>query len=338
MATLGIKDIAAKAKVSPATVSRVLSNPEQVSKKTLNKVKKIIDETGYRPNRLGASLRTRKTGNIVAIIPHITKPVNSGIIRTIENAAQSRGYSVLLGDTQGSLERERYYAQLVSMGQADGILLFSGNLPFDVDRSKPFYDQIPPLVNANECADKDNLVFVSVDNEKAAEDAVQHLLDLGHERIAALTGPHTNPSTIERLAGYKRTLEAAGIPYDENLIIEGDHELQSGEMAVAKLMILKQRPTAVFCFSDEMAIGFIHALQKQGYTIPDDISVIGFDDIRYAEYVTPALTTIHQPLEEIGAACIHALLDQLKGNPAVPTCQYLPHSLIVRQSTGPKPR
>ena len=130
MATLGIKDIAALANVSPATVSRVFSSPDLVSKKTLDKVKKVVDELGYRPNRMGASLRTRKSGNIVAIIPDITKPVNAGIIRAIEQGAQSAGYSVLLGDTQGLAEREQHYAGLVSHGQADGILLFGSRIPF----------------------------------------------------------------------------------------------------------------------------------------------------------------------------------------------------------------
>jgi LacI family repressor for deo operon, udp, cdd, tsx, nupC, and nupG len=145
----GIKDIAARANVSPATVSRVFSSPHLVSKKTLQKVQKVIDEAGYRPNRMGSSLRTRRSGNIVAIIPDITKPVNAGIIRAIEQVAQSNGYSVLLGDTQGLEERERHYAQLVEQGQADGILLFGARLPFDVDESRPLSEQLPPIVNGN---------------------------------------------------------------------------------------------------------------------------------------------------------------------------------------------
>lgn len=335
MASIGIKEIASRAKVSPATVSRVLSNPELVSQKTRNKVKKIIDETGYRPNRLGASLRTRKTGNIFAIIPDISKPVNAGIVRAIENRAHSYGYSVLLGDTQGMHERGLQYAELVKMGQADGILLFSGDLPFDVNNDKPLYEQIPPLVNANERVDTDGLVQIAVDNVAAAKDAMQHLLELGHTRIAAVTGPMNVPSSCERFNGYKLALENAGLTYDPKLVVNGDYSVNSGEDAVDQLMLLRLRPTAVFCFNDDMAIGLMKKLQTHGYDIPADISVIGFDDIRYAKYTTPALTTVYQPMEEIGLACIDALLDQLKGNPPQPRCDFLPHSLEIRESTGP---
>lgn len=336
MAIVGIKEIAARAKVSPATVSRVFSNPEMVSPKTLAKVKKIVDETGYRPNRLGASLRTRKTGNIVAIIPDITKPVNAGIIRAIENRAQSRGYSVLLGDTQGLAEREIYYAELVAMGQADGILLFSGNLPFTVSPEFSLYEQIPPLVNGNERVPTDQLVQVTVDNQAAAKDATKYLIGLGHSQIAALTGPSNIVSSNERLTGYRQALTEAGIAISDELIVEGDYSVQSGDDAVRDLMGLKHRPTAIFCFCDDMAIGAMKSLQQRGYVIPDDISVIGFDDIPYAEYVTPALTTVHQPLEEIGNACIDALLDQLKGNKPKPGVQFLPHTLKIRHSAGMK--
>ncbi len=337
MASIGIKEIASRAKVSPATVSRVLSNPELVSQKTRNKVKKIIDETGYRPNRLGASLRTRKTGNIFAIIPDISKPVNAGIVRAIENRAHSFGYSVLLGDTQGMHERGLQYAELVKMGQADGILLFSGDLPFDVNNDKPLYEQIPPLVNANERVDTDGLVQIAVDNVAAAKDAMQHLLELGHTRIAAVTGPMNVPSSCERFNGYKLALENAGLTYDPKLVVNGDYSVNSGEDAVDQLMLLRLRPTAVFCFNDDMAIGLMKKLQTHGYDIPADISVIGFDDIRYAKYTTPALTTVYQPMEEIGLACIDALLDQLKGNTPTPRCDFLPHSLEIRESTGPAP-
>lgn len=337
MASIGIKEIASRAKVSPATVSRVLSNPELVSQKTRNKVKKIIDETGYRPNRLGASLRTRKTGNIFAIIPDISKPVNAGIVRAIENRAHSFGYSVLLGDTQGMEERGFQYAELVKMGQADGILLFSGDLPFVTTDDKPLYEQIPPLVNGNERVNTGELVQIAVDNVAAAKDAVQHLVDLGHTRIAAVTGPLKVPSSSERLSGYKMALENAGLTYDPKLVVNGDYSVNAGEDAVDQLMLLRHRPTAVFCFNDDMAIGLMKKLQTHGYDIPADISVIGFDDIRYAKYTTPALTTVYQPMEEIGLACIDALLDQLKGNTPTPRCDFLPHSLEMRESTGPAP-
>lgn len=337
MATVGIKDIANLAKVSPATVSRALSSPELVSKKTLNKVKKIIDEMGYRPNRIGASLRTRKSGNIVAIIPDITNPVNAGIIRAIEQGAQSAGYAVLLGDTQGLIERERHYADLVSSGQADGILLFCSRMPFKVDPNLPLSSQIPPMVNANESMNSDEIVQVAVDNVAAAKAAVDYLISQGHQRIAAITGPDDVPSSNERLQGYLESLHRAGLEFDPDLQIAGSYTVDSGVACAEKLLLLRKRPTAIFCFNDEMAIGVMKLLKKQGFLIPEDVSVMGFDDIHYAEYVTPALSTVHQPLNEIGTTCINLLLEQLRGNYVQPGRQFLPFELKLRASTGPAP-
>ena len=246
MAVLGIKDIAALANVSPATVSRVFSSPDMVSKRTLNKVKKIIDEVGYRPNRMGASLRTRKSGNIVAIIPDITNPVNAGIIRAIEQGAQSAGYSVLLGDTQGLEEREQHYADLVSHGQADGILLFCSRIPFKTDPNLPLMAQLPPMVNGNERIDSSEVVQVAVDNVAAAKAAVNYLISLGHKRIAAITGPGDIASSNERLEGYRLALINAGIEPDKALQLEGDYVVQSGMDCASQLLLLPQRPTAIF--------------------------------------------------------------------------------------------
>ncbi|MCF2946728.1 LacI family transcriptional regulator [Paraglaciecola aquimarina] len=338
MANLGIKDIAALAKVSPATVSRVFSSPDLVSKKTLDKVKKVVDEVGYRPNRMGASLRTRKSGNIVAIIPDITKPVNAGIIRAIEQGAQSAGYSVLLGDTQGLEEREQHYADLVSHGQADGVLLFGSRIPFKVDESLPLGPQLPPLVNGNEGIESDEIVKVAVDNEAAAKAAVNYLISIGHKRIAAITGPSDVPSSRKRTKGYKSALIEAGIEVEDVLQIEGEYDVKSGVDCAQKLLLLRQRPTAIFCFNDDMAIGAMQFLQQQGFKIPEDISVMGFDDINYAEYVTPSLSTVHQPLQEIGTACINLLLKQLNGEKVEPGSQYLPFSLKIRNSTGVAPK
>ncbi len=334
MATLGIKDIAALANVSAATISRVFSSPHLVSPKTLDKVQKIIDEAGYRPNRMGASLRTRKSGIIVAIIPDITNPVNAGIIRAIEQGAKRAGYSILLGDTQELQEREQHYADLVNHGQADGILLFGSRLPFKINPDLPLAGQLPPMVNGNERIDSDELVQVAVDNCEAAKTAVEYLISLGHTRIAAITGPDMVPSSNERLDGYKQALEQAGIVLDPQLQMVGTYVVDSGMEGARRLLMLEQRPTAIFCFNDDMAIGVMQFLQKQGLRVPDDLSVMGFDDIKYAQFVSPSLTSIRQPLHEIGSLCIELLLKQLKGE-VVPNGRYfLPFELMVRDSTG----
>jgi LacI family transcriptional regulator, repressor for deo operon, udp, cdd, tsx, nupC, and nupG len=334
---VGIKDIATISGVSPATVSRTLRNPELVSKETRKRVMKAVKEAGYTPNRFGSSLRTQKSGNIMVVMPDITNQVNAGIIRAIESEAQKAGYSVLLGDTQSLLEREQHYAHMTQSGQADGILLFTYHLPFETDDSKPLMAQLPPLVNSCEAIPIDGINKVMIDNTAAAKTAVNHLLDFGHTRIAAVMGPSDTPSTLERLKGYKLALIEAGIDIDDSLIMRGDYGLDSGSSAMEKLLKLKQRPTAVFCFSDDMAIGAMSVLREYGFNIPQDISVMGFDDIRYAKLMSPALTTIHQPLEDIGKACTQLLLQQLAGKLSEATYIELPYTLMVRQSTGPVP-
>lgn len=337
LAKLGIKDIAAISGVSPATVSRTLRNPQIVSEQTRNKVMKAVQEGGYTPNRFGANLRTQKSNSIIVVMPDITNPVNSGIIRAIESEAQKAGYAILLGDTQGLEERERHYANMTQSGQADGILLFSSRLPFAAKDDVVLTQQLPPLVNSCENIAIEGISKVMIDNVAGAKAAVEHLLDLGHTRIAAIMGPLDTPSTLERLKGYKLALSKAGLEINDSLLISGNYRTEAGMSAMETLLKLRQRPSAVFCFSDDMAIGAMSILQANGYRIPEDMSVIGFDDIRYAALMTPALTTIHQPLEDIGKACMKLLLEQLSGANKEPQYIELPFSLVVRQSTGPAP-
>lgn len=335
MARIGIKDVSKKAGVSSATVSRTLSNPELVSKATKKKVLQTIAETGYKPNRFGASLRTQKSGNVVVVMPDITNQVNAAIIRAIESEAHAEGYSVLLGDTQNTPSREAHYGDMVTSGQADGILVFTPRFPFTVDTSKAISEQLPPMVNSCEDIDSDEVYKVMIDNKAGAMAAVNHLLSLGHVKIAAVKGPDFTPSTELRLKGYKLALQNAGISINEKYIITGDYGPESGIKAMEKLLKLRDRPTAVFCFSDDMAIGAMCTLRENKYRIPEDMSVIGFDDITYAKLVSPKLTTIHQPLEEIGRTCMRMLLEQLKGKKPAQRCIELDFALIVRQSTGP---
>ncbi len=330
MPRASIKDIAALAGVSIATVSRTLSNPEVVSEKTRDKVNKAVASAGYKPNRMGASLRTQKSNNIVVIIPDITHPFNAVIIRTIEEEAQKLGYSVLLGDTQSSDSRAKEYAEFVDNGQADGIILFSHVLPFDEGLAAKDW---PPIVNSCEIVATDDIYKVSIDNCAAAQLATDYLISLGHKRIAAITGSQNTPSTNERLQGYKNALSESGIHYDPELVFAGDYTLESGVSAAEKLLLRKERPSAIFCFSDDMAIGTIKVLQKNGFNIPKDISVMGFDDIRYSEFITPPLTTIRQPVEEIGRTCVRQLHRLMKGKDAQST-EDLPVQLIMRESTA----
>jgi LacI family repressor for deo operon, udp, cdd, tsx, nupC, and nupG len=167
--------------------------------------------------------------------------------------------------------------------------------------------------------------------------AVNHLTALGHKRIAAVTGPMDVPSSTERLRGYRDALESAGLNFDPALVVQAGYDAITGMEAGRQLLLRKERPTAIFCFDDDTAIGVMKLYQQQGFLIPQDVSIMGFDDIHYAEFVTPALTTVHQPLEEIGKTCINLLLQQLAGKTVVPGRQFLPFELMIRGSTGPAP-
>lgn len=338
MAKVGIKDIARIANVSLATVSRTLRTPDLVQQETRQRVLDAVAESGYKPNRMGMNLRTQRTGNIMAIIPDITNPFNAGLIRAIEETASNKGYAVLLGDTQSSAAREKQYVDLVEAGQADGMLYFSGRNPFDINPDKPLSEQIPTMVNSNEELALDGIDKVLLDNEQAAYEAVQHLLNLGHTHIAAITGPLNTQSAMGRLQGYKKALAEAGISFDDKLVIEGDYHIDSGVEGTERLLRLKQRPTAIFCFNDDMGIGAINVLQVNDYRVPEDMSVIGFDDILYSTYVRPALTTVAQPVEQIGQLCAEKLIARLQGDNSPVKKTYVPHQLIIRESTGPAPK
>ena len=331
MSKVGIKDIAAETGVSIATVSHALRNPDRVSDETRRKVLAAAEKAGYTPNRLAASLRTARSGNIVVIIPDVADSLNGKIISGIEGVARARGYSVLLGNTKGSEAREREFAAMTLSRQADGIILMSHRMPFASTAS----DDLPPMVNGCEDIGAEGVPRVGVDDRLAAVEATRHLLSLGHRDIAVITGDMESSSSRQRLAGFREAMSAAGLPINENWVIFGQYRPEDGESAAGQLMMLKDRPSAVFCFSDEMAIGCMYALKEHGFDVPGDVSVMGFDGIPFARYASPPLTTIEQPTEQIGAECARILLDLVEGNPPESDHLYLPHELVVRDSTAP---
>ena len=333
MKKVGIRDIAAEAGVSIATVSHALRNPGRVSDATRQKVLVAADKVGYTRNRLAASLRTARSGNIVVIIPDVAGSFNSGIIRAIEKVAHSRGYSVLLGDTQGSEEREREFAAMTRSHQADGIVLLSHRFPFDQVGSTAALRDLPPIVNGCESTGQQGVPVVGIDDVQAAMDATLHLLGLGHRDIAVITGNMNTTSCRDRHAGFERAMQSAGLKVDPRRVVHSDYTLQGGERGAQELLQRKVRPTAVFCFSDEIAFGCMYALRQSGFKVPTDVSVIGIDDIPFARYFDPALTTIAQPTDAIGATCASLLFELIEERAPQRARYILPHELVVRAST-----
>ncbi|QFU77337.1 LacI family transcriptional regulator [Halioglobus maricola] len=333
MAKVGIKDVAARAGVSTATVSHALRNPDRVAEATRKKVLEAVEAVGYTPNKLGQSLRTSRSGNIVVIIPDLSDTYNAGIITALEKVAHRHGYSVLLGDSQGSERRERDLAGLTDSHQADGIILLSHRLPFDISEGGRKIEDLPPLVNGSEPVGVDGIPFVGIDDSQAGRDATQHLIDYGHRRIAVITGDMNSPSSRLRLQGYRDAMADAGLEVDERCIVHSEYSLAGGEGSAESLLMLRDRPTAIFCGSDEIAIGCMYKMREMGFTVPDDISVIGVDDIRFGKYFEPPLTTVAQPASELGETCAKLLMHLLKDK-ELPQNEYvLPHKLVVRGST-----
>lgn len=327
-----IRRVAELAGVSVATVSRTLKSPDIVSPKTRDKVLKAVDEAGYKPNLMAVQFRSRRTRNLVVLVPTIANTFFARVISGIQEAAQREGYSVLLCNTLGNEAAERNYARMVATRQADGVIQLRAFNPFIVEDFPP---ETPlPMVNACEVLDAAPCPTVMLDNRAAARELTEHLIALGHRRIAMIKGPRRSPLTRDRVAGYRDALEVAGMAIDDSLLCPGNFSPHAGYEAAGILVSRADRPSAVFCESDEMAIGAIQRIKQAGLRVPDDISVAGFDDIAFASYSDPPLTTIAQPAETFGAEAVSRLLDVLEGR-ATPQQTILPHKLVVRGSTAP---
>jgi LacI family transcriptional regulator, repressor for deo operon, udp, cdd, tsx, nupC, and nupG len=331
-----IKDVARVAGVSTATVSRALANPEKVVEPTRNKVQAAVLETGYIANAMASNLRRRQTDTVLVLVSDIANPFYSNIIQGIERIAHRHNFRILLGDTQQQAEREQSYVNLVLQKQADGIISLSRQLPFQISRGQKQADpDWPPVVMACEYYGDVDVPVVRIDNCTAAYEAALYLLQLGHRRIAYIDGPEEFPICAERRAGYERALTEAGIKPEQRLEVEGDFSLQSGGGAMHRLLSTASRPTAVFAANDEMAIGAIKAIKAAGLSVPEDISVMGFDDIGFAEYCDPPLTTVHQPRNRMGETLMQVMLGILDGETPERTEILLPHRLVLRESTAP---
>ncbi|WP_255350073.1 MULTISPECIES: DNA-binding transcriptional regulator CytR [Grimontia] len=334
MATM--KDVAHLAGVSTATVSRALMNPEKVSASTRKKVEQAVMEAGYSPNSLARNLRRNESKTIVAIVPDICDPYFTEIIRGIEEAAMEHGYLVLLGDSGQQESRESSFVNLVFTKQADGMLLLGTDLPFDV--SKPEQKNLPPLVMACEYAPELELPTVHIDNLTAAFEAVNYLTQVGHKQIAQITGDPDAALTQFRVQGYQQALRRGGVTINPAYTVTGDFTFAAGARAMTTLLSLPTPPTAVFCHSDVMAIGAMQQAKRLGFRVPHDISIVGFDDIQFAEYCDPALTTVSQPRYDIGRQAMLMLLKILKGNDVQAGSRLLDAQLVIRESVAPPSR
>jgi LacI family repressor for deo operon, udp, cdd, tsx, nupC, and nupG len=327
-----IKDVAHELGMSVATVSRALSRPELLRPTTRDRVMGAVARLGYRPNLMARGLRQGLARAILFVAPNLS-PFFLEIFAGAEAVTRDSQFSLLFGNSNGDLDRVQHFFDQIASGKADGIILLTGVAPEAYASGER---ELPPLVTVLERLPRAAVPVVHTDHLAGAEDAVRHLLELGHRRIAHITGLRRVASTIRRLDGYRAALAAAGLPAAAELIETGDFTMSSGATAMTRLIALAQPPTAVFCGNDEMAYGAIRALVKLGLSVPGDVSVVGFDDQNLAEFYNPPLTTVSVPRHELGRRAAQELIDQLAGRDVAREV-VLPTRLVVRESTAPPP-
>ncbi|MGO4833021.1 LacI family DNA-binding transcriptional regulator [Rhizobiaceae sp. 2RAB30] len=328
-----IQDVARVAKVSTATVSRALSAPERVSEDTRRQVIEAIERTGYAVNQTARNLRRKQTGAVVVLVPNLGNPFFSRILAGIETTASKSGLNVLIADTRQPHAGAARLGEYLHNNRADGMIVLDGSLSADFF-SRPGR---PPVVFCCEWNDAAGLPSVRCDNAGGAALAVHHLHQLGHRRIGHILGPSDNVLTHERRRGTEAALAELALPQHPDWIFAGDFSLAAGARAGQSWLALAERPTAVTFSNDEMACGFIAELHRHGVSVPADVSVVGFDDIDIAEQFIPALTTIHQPRNDIGEAAAAALIARIgegKAGFEMPEqTKVLGVELVVRAST-----
>jgi LacI family repressor for deo operon, udp, cdd, tsx, nupC, and nupG len=333
-----IFDVAKRAGVSPSTVSRVMGNPPRGSAKTRRRVMAAVEHLRYAPNAAAKNLRMLRSRKLLVTVPDISRPLFSLILQGIEESANREGYSVVLGDTHYDQGREERYAAMLLEKQADGLIFLGRKLSKGVEMAvRATSNGRAPVVNVIGFHPQFGIPSIQIDNVAAGADAMEHLYRLGHRKIGLVTGPPLSFVSAERLRGamMRAKREKAG---GDMIVTNGDFSVDSGVVAGERLLGRSDPPTAIFCFNDEMAMGVLHTARRRKVRVPDDVSIIGVDDIRYGRFVDPPLTTVAQPMREMGEYAVRVLLGILHGDESSPECVRLPHTLVVRSSTAPPSR
>lgn len=325
-----IKDVAKLAGVHPSTVSRVINNDSRISEKTKNKVIYIINKLGYTPNAIARGLKTKRTNTIGMLIPDITNPFFADLARGVEDTANENGFNVILCNSDDKLKKERTYLEILKEKRVDGLILGSVHIK---DKSIFRLEKIkyPYILVSRDIKGLDKNCII-VNDIAGGTMATEYFIKLGHRKIAHITGSLKVRAAINRLEGYKIALKKNHIEYKEELVKEGDFRISGGYKAMKKLLKLSELPTAIFAANDLMAIGAMQAIQQKKYHIPRDFCIIGFDDIKLASFVFPALCTIRQPMLEMGALAVKILLKIINGGEFNQTKVILKPELIIRES------
>jgi DNA-binding LacI/PurR family transcriptional regulator len=328
-----MKDVAKLAGVSLSTVSRVLNDSSLVREETARKVKKAVEKLDYQINDSARILRTN-TSNLIGVIgAGMEHPFLANLLKGLEAEAREKGYALVYGDSDGEFEKEQNYLNIMKQKKIDGIILITTNYYTELLNIVKSY-QIPVVFASGYISDPE-ISCVTVDNVAAAYDVVEYLCKAGHKNIAFIKGPDLDLlASQERLRGVKLALRLSNIKYDSNKFIEGDFTFESGYSAAQKIMEKFPDTSAIFAFNDEMAVGAIRYLEEQNLKVPDDISVVGFDGIELGEYTIPSLTTVKQSGYKLGLKSIELLNEIINGNKVEDNKVFIPHKLVIRESTN----
>lgn len=328
-----LKDIAKLAGVSTATVSKVLNGKDfDIGEETIQTVQRIAKELNYRPNSLARSMKTKVTKTIGLIIPDVRNPFFTDLARGAEDSALERGYSLLFCNSDNDLKKEMDYIDTLVQKQVDGIALAAADHRNPV-KEKKFQVPLPIVTLDREVSFKGVRGHIHTDNESGAYKAIHYLISLGHRRILFISGDLQIGVSKERLSGYIRALTEAGIDFDERLVFPGSYSFEHGFETMRDLS-LDSEITAVFCGNDLIALGVIKALKERKIRVPQDISVMGFDDIYLASINTPSLTTVRQPSYQLGYQTVQRLIDILEGVDHADPTLIIQLELVIRESTA----
>ena len=331
--TVTIYDVAREAGVSMATVSRVVNNNPNVKPQTRKKVFEAIERLGYRPNAVARGLASKKTTTVGVVIPDISNAIFAEVARGIEDIANMYRYNIILCNADKRKEKEISVINTLLEKQVDGLLFMGGTVTNE--HLVAFRSSSVPIVLCATTDDNNSIPAVDIDHEKAAFDAVNLLIQEGHRNIGMISGTLQDPANgYARFQGYKRALEEANIPIIDEHIRVGNYRYESGVKAMKYFINLADKPTAIFAATDEMAIGAIHAIQDANLKVPEDISVISVDNSRMASMVRPLLTTVAQPMYDIGAVSMRLLTKLMNKENVEITKIVLPHEIIIRKSVA----
>ena len=316
-----INEVALVAGVSTATVSRYINTPDQVARKTQLKVESAIRKTGYTPNTLAQKLRRGRSHHILVAVPSVGDPFFSAVMRGVRRTARKHGYTVFIRETRQETLTTSEMNAILDSKQADGIVLLN-NMTYVAGKLDPSAD---PLRRPS---------TIHIDNVAAAETMTRFLVEHGHRRIAMIYSGR-KPSFVDRERGFRAAMRQAGLEIADGLVVDTENSLEGGRQAARSILGAEPLPTAIFCGSDELAIGCMHEIRAAGLRVPADISVAGFDDTRYAEVSNPPLTTIRQPAEAMGTRIIEGLCLAIESDDATPELrEVVPHQLVVRESVA----